>query len=205
MPWPAQSRWRWGGCLLSTYNPDPVSMLGWVLAFAGTSKSASQSCGSTSQSLMRHVLHAGGVSGAADHARQPQFDLPGGRGDNATHRQRALADLAPARQFAFGVRPLGLELLDRGERLLAHVHGVDRLCGLDDVVEYHLDFLGLALIGPFQHRQQIGIAHRIAGERELGGATGGETVDIVLVIGERQKLDDALNRYVAAGGEIIAP
>src|SRR6516165_8394538 len=58
-------------------------MLGWVLAFAGTSGSASQSCGSTSQSLMRHVLHAGGVSGAADHARQPQFDLPGGRGDNA--------------------------------------------------------------------------------------------------------------------------
>src|SRR6516165_6645201 len=99
--------------------------------------------------LMRHVLQAGGVSGAADYARYPQFDLPGGGGDDATHRQRALADLAPTRQFAFGIRALALELLDRGERLLAHMHGVDRLRGLDHVVEHDFDFLGLALVGPF--------------------------------------------------------
>src|SRR6516164_1275608 len=151
MPWPARSRWRRGGCLLSTYYPAPlipakagIQFPCWVglgVSF-GRADRPRKVADQPRKVLMRHVLHAGGVSGAADYARQPQFDLPGGRGDNATHRQRALADLAPARQFAFGVRPLGLELLDRGERLLAHVHGVDRLCGLDDVVEYHLDFLG---------------------------------------------------------------
>jgi hypothetical protein len=47
--------------------------------------------------LVRHILQAGGIGGAADHARYSEFDLPGCRRDDAAHRQRALADLAPTR------------------------------------------------------------------------------------------------------------
>ena len=71
-------------------------------------------------------------------AGNAELDLAGRGRDDAAHRQRALPDLAPARQLALGIRALLLELLDRGEQFFAHVHGVDRIGGLDDVVEHDL-------------------------------------------------------------------
>src|ERR1700722_19159320 len=93
---------------------------------------------------MRHVLQARRVGSAANHAGNADLDLAGGGGDDAAHRQRALADLAPGGHLAPGVRPFLLELFDRGERFLAHARGVDGLGRLDHVVEDLGRLFGLA-------------------------------------------------------------
>ena len=49
------------------------------------------------------------------------------------------------------------------------------------------------------------VAHGVAGEGEFGGAACREIVDAVLVVGERQQLDDALDWLVGAGRQIEAP
>src|SRR5262245_20828377 len=87
---------------------------------------------------------------AADYARDAELDLAGDRGADAAERERALAELAPPRHVAPRSRPLALELLDRGGRLLAQARRVDRLGRLDHLGQNRRDFLGLLRMRPFQ-------------------------------------------------------
>ena len=50
--------------------------------------------------LVRDILQPGRIGGAAYDARYAELDLPGRGSDDAAHGQRALADLAPAGEFA---------------------------------------------------------------------------------------------------------
>src|SRR5689334_18864692 len=65
-----------------------------------------------------------------DHTGDADLDLAERRGRDAAERNRADADLSPEIEIAPRVRPLGFELLDRRERILAHgaeLHGVGGL------------------------------------------------------------------------------
>src|SRR5208282_5626468 len=83
--------------------------------------------------------------------------------------------------------------------------GVDGLRGLDHLVERRGDRFGLVLDLALEDREQTKVAHRVAGEREFGGAAGGEIFDAVLILGQRQQLYDASDRLIGAGREIAAP
>src|SRR5712675_2334630 len=56
---------------------------------------------------------------AADHAGDADRDLPQRRSRHAAERDRADADLSPEIEIAPRIRPLGLEFVDGGERVLA--------------------------------------------------------------------------------------
>src|ERR1041384_4142080 len=79
----------------------------------------------------------------ADHAGNAEFDLSGDRQHDAADGERPLPDLTPDREVALRARPLALELLDRGERLVPQLAALVGLGGLDDLLEHGLDRLGL--------------------------------------------------------------
>src|SRR5204863_2524850 len=79
------------------------------------------------------------------------------------------------------------------------------LGGLDDLVEHDGGVLGLVLARPLQHGQQRRIARGVARQRVLRHAAGGELVDAVAIRRPRQQRDDAGDRAVGGGAEIIAP
>src|SRR5262245_65862673 len=131
---------------------------------------------------MRHVVQARRVGRAADDAGDAELELAGGGGNDAAHRQGALSDLAPRGQLAPRVRPLLLELLDRGERFLAHARGVDGLRRLDYVVEDLRRFFRLAWGGALADGKQLLVAQRLSGRRELCRGAGREAVDVMRVV-----------------------
>src|SRR5262245_24584710 len=141
--------------------------------------------------------------GAADHAWQAERHLSGGGRRDAAERQRALPDLTPGRHVALVAGTLALELLHGGERVLAHARGLHGLGRLDHLVEDRV--LAFALAGALEHPQELHVARRVAGERVLGHAADGEPVDAVAVLRPGQQGDDARDRPVGAGGEIVSP
>ena len=74
-----------------------------------------------------------------------------GRSTEGAEFTGTLADLAPAAEFTLRIRTFRLELLDRGERFLAHPRGVDGLGGVDHLLEQCGDVLRLGLFRPLQH------------------------------------------------------
>src|SRR5256885_1760025 len=84
--------------------------------------------------------------------------------------KRPLTGLAAQRAVAPVAGPLGLELLDCRERVLAHARALERLGGFDHLVEDRGDRGGLVAVGALEHGEQIAAARRIAGERVFGHA-----------------------------------
>src|SRR5258708_16140261 len=102
--------------------------------------------------------------GAADHEGEAELHLPGGGGRDAADRQRAFADLAPQRNFAPVARALGLELVDCRERLLADARALERLGGLDHLVEDRRYRCRLVAALALEPGRQITAPGRKAGE-----------------------------------------
>src|SRR5436190_19220825 len=131
--------------------------------------------------------------------------MAGCRRRDAAQRQGALPDQAPVGEVALGRRTLALELLDGGKRVLAQPRGFHALGRVDHLVEHHLYSLRPRLARAFQDAEQIWIARSIARERELGHAPHGELLDVVALVRPWKKLNDAVDRTLGSGGEIITP
>src|SRR5277367_5900962 len=76
---------------------------------------------------------------AADHAGDADRDLAQCCRRDAAERNGADADLTPEVEIAPRVRALGLELIDRGERILAHRAELNGIGSLDYLSERRLD------------------------------------------------------------------
>src|SRR5207248_8670536 len=103
--------------------------------------------------------------GTADHAGDADCDLPQRCRRNAAERDRANADLTPEVEIAPRVRTLGLELFDRGERILADGAELPGIGGLDHLGERRLDRRRLVRQLAAQEFAQTCITHGIACER----------------------------------------
>ena len=142
---------------------------------------------------------------AADHAGNSHRHLAEGRRRDAAERERADTHLPPEIDIAPRLRPLGLELFDRGKRVLAHraeLHGVG---GLDHLGQRRFERRRSARPLAPEKFAQFGIAHGVAGQGVARHAANGQLVHGIAALRPRQHLDDASDRHVRAGREIVAP
>ena len=140
--------------------------------------------------LRRVVVEPRRHHGAADHARKSQRGQRDGGGRDAAQSQCALADLAPQRDLALGAGAFPSQLVDRGQRLLAQAWPIGGLGGRDYVGQYLRGRLGLVRLYSLEHREQLGIARRVVGERHLGEVAHGQPLDVVALLRPRQHRED---------------
>src|ERR1043166_5805794 len=142
---------------------------------------------------------------AADHARNADLDLAERRGGDAADRDRADPDLAPGREFLLVGRAFALELLERGGLLTMQRRHVDGLGRVDHLAQDRLHRLRVLGGRALEHVEQIGLARGIIGERVFRGAAEAEPLDAIAILRPRQHGNDAQDRLIAAGREVIAP
>src|SRR5882724_10640941 len=141
----------------------------------------------------------------SDHAGNADRNLPQRRGRDAPERNRSDADLAPETQVAPAIGAFGLEFLHRAKRILAQRRNLYRVGRLDHLAERRLDRGRLVGKLAAEIFTQAGVADRIARQRIARHAADRQLVDGVAALAPRQHLNDALDRRIRAGGEIVYP
>ena len=132
--------------------------------------------------------------------------MAGGGGGDAAERDRAGAELTPPGDVASVGRTFAAQFLDRRHRFLAQPRGLDRLGGLDHLLERGEHRLVLparraCLSMPSSLPSRDALAARVyfAMLPSVSFSTSSTSRD------HGQHADDARHRAVAAGGEVVAP
>ena len=85
--------------------------------------------------------------------------------------------------------------------------GLERFRGFDDFLQFRAHVFVMAGQPLFvaQQVEQTLVARCVVRQRPFGNAADGQLVDVGLVLRPAQRGDDAADRFVRAGGEIVAP